>query len=50
MMSTMICCNSLEQECFLALIRNSPSEAYRLYNDFSSCACNHLPIRSPLER
>ena len=50
MMSTVIRCHSLEQQYFLAFIRDSPSEAYRLYNDFFSGNCDHLHRRSPLER
>jgi hypothetical protein len=50
MMSTATRYNSLEQQYFLAFVRDSPSEAYRLYNDFSPCWCDHLHRRSPLER
>ncbi len=50
MMSTVIRYNSLEQQYFLACIRDSPSEAYRLYNDFSLGMGDHLQRRSPLEQ
>jgi len=50
MISTVIRCNSVEQQYFLAFIRDTPSEAYRLYNDFSSCNRDHLYRRSLLER
>lgn len=43
-------CNSLEQQYVFAFIGDTPSEAYRLYNAFSSSNDDTLYRRSPLER
>ena len=46
MVPTVTCCNSLEQQYFLACHLDTPSEAHRLYNDSSSCNGDTLYRRS----
>ena len=50
MVSTVTHYNSLEQQYFLGRLRNTPSEAHRLYNDPASYRGDTLHRRSPLKR